>query len=138
MPRKVSMMPCLCFALFTRNVSYCANVAADAIHPEDSQWLFNMASGVWFNAETEQYCQEVEDHGFVYGKCMVTNGQMYFVPDASEENEGQQESSCQQEPAKDSPSKEQPVNEEEEADTNIEEAGTPDSSGMANTLLDAF
>ena len=52
------------------------------IHPEDSDWLFNMASGVWFNASAEKYCQEVEGRGFVYGQTMIAgNGQMYFVPD---------------------------------------------------------
>merc|ERR1711871_846511 len=52
------------------------------IHPQDSEWLFNMASGVWFNAAAEKYCQEVEGRGFVYGQTMIAgNGQMYFVPD---------------------------------------------------------
>lgn len=54
------------------------------IHQSDTDWLYNMASGVWFNAKTEAYCQGNTAEGFTFGKCEVdATGQMYFLPDKS-------------------------------------------------------
>ena len=53
------------------------------ITQEDTDWLYNMASGVWFNQKTEKYCQGNTAEGFVYGVCQVDRtGQMYAATDA--------------------------------------------------------
>ena len=47
-----------------------------------------MASGVWFNAKTEAYCQGNTAEGFVFGRCEVDRtGQMYFLPDKQQQGE---------------------------------------------------
>jgi len=77
------------------------------IHPKDTDWLYNMASGVWFNTKTDAYCQGNTAEGFVFGRCEVDRtGQMYFLPDKKQDQAAAADSSsCYS--ASPSPSKQQ-------------------------------